>query len=128
MTALGLLGARWFSRLISTPKRFLIPAILLFCLIGSYSINNSMFDIGVLIVSGLVGFALRKAGFPVAPVILGLILGPMFESNMRRSLMLSQGNWSTFVTRPISLAFILVAIFVLAGPPIMNLLKRKPVK
>lgn len=126
MTALGLLGARWFSKLISTPKRFLIPAILLFCLIGSYSINNSMFDIGVLIVSGLVGFALRKGGFPVAPVILGLILGPMFESNMRRSLMLSQGDWSTFLTRPISLAFILIAIFVLVGPPIMNLLKRKP--
>lgn len=125
MVILGLLGARWFSKLISTPKRFLIPAILLFCLIGSYSINNSMFDIGVLIVSGLVGFALRKAGFPVAPVILGLILGPMFESNMRRSLMLSQGNWSTFLTRPISLAFILIAVFVLVGPPIMSFIRRK---
>lgn len=125
MTILGLLGARWFSRLISTPKRFLIPAILLFCLIGSFAINNSMFDIGVLIVSGIVGFALRKAGFPVAPVILGLILGPMFESNMRRSLMLSQGDWSTFITRPISLAFILIALFVLVGPPIIGLFKRK---
>ena len=125
MTILGLLGARWFSRLISTPKRFLIPAILLFCLIGSFAINNSLFDIGILIVSGLAGFALRKAGFPVAPVILGLILGPMFESNMRRSLMLSQGDWSTFVTRPISLSFILIALFVLVGPPIMGLFKRK---
>jgi putative tricarboxylic transport membrane protein len=124
MTILGLVGARWFSRLISTPKRFLIPAILLFCLIGSFAINNSMFDIGVLIVSGIVGFLLRKAGFPVAPVILGLILGPMFESNMRRSLMLSEGTWATFVTRPISLAFILVAIFILAGPPLLGLIKK----
>lgn len=124
MTFLGLVGARWFSRLISTPKRFLIPAILLFCLIGSYSIGNSMFDIGVLIVAGIVGFALRKAGFPVAPVILGLILGPMFESNMRRSLMLSQGNWSTFFTRPISLVFILIALFILVGPPLFGLFRR----
>jgi putative tricarboxylic transport membrane protein len=124
MTVLGLLGAQYFSRLISTPKRFLMPAIMLFCLIGSYAINNSMFDVGVLIVSGLVGFGLRKFGYPVAPVILGLILGPMFESNLRRSLMLSRGNWSTFVTRPISLAFILVALFVLVGPSIMHFLRR----
>lgn len=124
MTVLGLVGAKYFSRLINTPKRFLMPAIMLFCLIGSYAINNSMFDVGVLIASGLVGFGLRKFGYPVAPVILGLILGPMFESNLRRSLMLSRGNWSTFVTRPISLAFILVALFVLVGPSIMHLLRR----
>lgn len=125
MTALGLAGARYFSRLISTPKRFLIPAVLLFCLIGSYAINNSMFDIGVLIVSGLVGFGLRKFGFPVAPVILGLILGPMFESNLRRSLMLSQGDWTTFLTRPISLAFLVVAFLILAGPPLVKLVRKR---
>lgn len=125
MTLLGLAGARYFSRLISTPKRFLIPAILLFCLIGSYSINNSMFDIGVLIASGLVGFVLRKFGFPVAPVILGLILGPMFESNLRRALMISRGNWSTFVTRPISLSFIIVAVLVVIGPSLVDLFRRR---
>ncbi len=125
MTILGLLGAQYFSRLISTPKRFLMPAIMLFCLIGSYSINNSMFDIGVLIVSGVVGFALRKFGFPVAPVILGLILGPMFESNLRRSLMLSRGNWSTFVTRPISLSFIVIALLILVGPSLFHLFRRR---
>lgn len=124
MTTLGLFGARYFSRLISTPKRFLIPAVLLFCLIGSFAINNSMFDIGVLIAAGLVGFVLRKAGYPVAPVILGLILGPMFESNLRRSLMLSSGDWTTFITRPISLGFILVALFILAGPPLIAAVRR----
>ena len=124
MTILGLAGARIFSRLITTPKRFLIPAILLFCLIGSYAINNSLFDIGVLIVAGALGFVLRKFGFPVAPLILGLILGPMFESNLRRSLMLSRGNWSTFVTRPISLSFILIAVLVLVWPPLMAALRR----
>lgn len=125
MTVLGLAGAKYFSRLISTPKRFLIPAILLFCLIGSYSINNSMFDIGVLIASGLVGFVLRKFGFPVAPVILGLILGPMFESNLRRALMLSRGDWSPFVTRPISLSFIIIAVLIIVGPSLLNLFRQK---
>ncbi len=124
MTVLGLAGARWFSRLISTPKRFLIPTVLLFCLIGSFAINNSMFDVGVFIAAGLAGFLLRKLGFPVAPVILGLILGPMFESNLRRSLMLSQGDWTTFFSRPISLAFILVALVVLVGPPAVDLIKK----
>ncbi|MFW6229120.1 MAG: tripartite tricarboxylate transporter permease, partial [Alkalispirochaeta sp.] len=125
MTVLGLAGARYFSRLISTPKRFLIPAILLFCLIGSYSINNSMFDIGILIASGLVGFALRKFGFPVAPVILGLILGPMFEINLRRALMLSRGDWTSFVTRPLSLSFIIIAILVIVGPSLLDLFRRR---
>ena len=124
MTALGLLGARYFSRLITTPKRFLIPAILLFCLIGSYAINNSMFDIGVLIASGIIGFALRTLGYPVAPVILGLILGPLFESNLRRALMLSRGRWSTFVTRPVSLAFMLIALSILIGPTVVAVVRR----
>lgn len=125
MTILGLLGARWYAKLISTPKRFLIPAVLLFCLIGSYAINNSIFDVGILIVSGIVGFMLRKFGFPVAPVILGLILGPMFESNLRRSLMLSRGDWSTFVSRPISLGFLIVAFVILAGPPLFDLVRGR---
>lgn len=125
MTILGLIGAKYFSRLITTPKRFLIPTILLLCLIGSYSINNSMFDIGVLIASGILGFALRKFGYPVAPVILGLILGPMFESNLRRSMMLSRGDWSTFVTRPISFSFLLIVFFILAGPSLIGLFRKK---
>ena len=83
-----------------------------------------MFDIGVLIASGILGFALRKFGYPVAPVILGLILGPMFESNLRRSMMLSQGDWSTFLTRPISLSFLLIVFFILAGPSLIGLLKK----
>jgi len=120
MLIIGLLGARTFARLISVPKNFLIPAILLFCLVGSYAISNSIFDIWVLIISGVVGFILRKASFPIAPIVLGMILGPLFESNLRRSLMLSEGNWATFVQRPISLFFLIVVVFVLAGPIVMK--------
>ena len=119
MCILGLLGAPVFAKLISFPKKFLIPAILVFGLVGSYAISNSIFDIWVLIISGIVGFLFRKIGLPIAPIILGMILGPLFESNFRRALMLSNGNWATFVQRPISLAFLIIVVVILAGPAIM---------
>lgn len=124
MLVIGLAGAQVFSRLITVRKNFLIPSILIFCLVGSYAINNSLFDVGVLIAAGLVGFALKQARIPVAPIILGMILGPLFESNLRRSLMLSQGDWFTFVTRPISLFFLIVVFLILVGPSLLPLLKR----
>ena len=120
MCILGLLGAPVFAKLISFPKKYLIPAILVFGLVGSYAISNSIFDIWVLIISGIVGFLFRKIGLPIAPIILGMILGPLFESNFRRALMLSGGNWATFVQRPISLAFLIVVVVVLTGPAIMK--------
>ena len=120
MCIIGLVGARYFARLIGFPKKYLIPAILVFSLVGSYAISNSIFDIMVLIFAGIGGFLLRKLSFPVAPVILGMILGPLFESNFRRALMLSEGNWRTFIQRPISLFFLIVVVLVLLGPSIMK--------
>lgn len=124
MCILGLLGARLYAKLISFPKKYLIPAILVFGLIGSYAISNSIFDIWVLIISGFVGFIFRKISIPIPPIILGMILGPLFESNFRRSLMLSEGNWATFVQRPISLFFLIVVVFLLSGPTLMKQLKK----
>ena len=124
MLVIGLAGAKVFSRLISVRKNYLIPAILIFCLVGSFAINNSLFDVGTLIVAGLAGFALKQAQFSVAPIILGMILGPLFESNLRRSLMLSQGDWSTFFTRPFSLFFLIVVFIVLFGPLLLVLIKK----
>lgn len=125
MLIIGLAGARVFSRLIMVKKNFLIPAVLVFCLVGSYAINNSLFDVGVLIVAGFFGFLLKQLKFSVAPIILGMILGPLFESNLRRSLMLSQGDWSTFVTRPISLFFLIVVVLVLVGPLVLDRVRKK---
>ncbi len=127
MVIIGLAGARIFSKLITVRKNFLIPAILVFCLVGSYAINNSLFDVGVLIVAGVVGFALKQAKFSVAPLILGMILGPLFESNLRRSLVLSNGDWSTFVTRPISLFFLILVCFILLGPSLISFIKRNKI-
>jgi len=125
MLVIGLVGARYFAKLITIPKSFLIPAILLFCLIGSYAINNSIFDVGILIVSGIIGFVLKKFGFPVQPIILGLILGPIFEENLRRSMILSDGNWSTFITRPISLVLFIIVAFVLFAPYVLSFIKNR---
>jgi len=111
--------------LITFPKNYLIPAILVFCLVGSYAINNSIFDIWILIISGVIGFILRKLSFSPAPIILGLILGPIFETNLRRAVLLSDGNWSTYVTRPISLFFLISVVLILFGPYIWS--KVKPV-
>lgn len=124
MCILGLLGARFFAKLIGFPKKYLIPAILVFGLVGSYAISNSIFDIWVLIISGLVGFLFRKIGLPIAPIILGMILGPIYESNFRRALMLSDGNWATFVQRPISLFFLAIVVLILAGPAVMKVIKK----
>ncbi len=131
MLVLGLFGAKYFAKLIGFPRRFLVPAIITFSLVGSYAIGNSTFDIGVMLIAGVVGFFLRKMSFSVAPIILGMILGPLFESNLRRALMLSQGNWMTFISRPISLFFLIVVIGILAGPSlkgfVMGLRKEKAV-
>lgn len=123
MLIIGLMGAKYFAKLITTPKQYLIPAVMVFCLVGSYAINNSTFDIWVLLISGIVGFALRKVGFSPAPIILGLILGPIFESNLRRAVLMSNGDWTTFIDRPISLFFLILVVLLLFGPFIWKKIK-----
>lgn len=93
-------------RLLSVRYRLLYPAILLLIVIGVYSVNNSIFDVYQLIFFSIMGYVMRLLGFSPAPLVLGLVLGPMLEQNLRRSLMLSDGDFSIFFTRPIS-AFLL---------------------
>ena len=89
-------------KLLTVPYRWLFPAIVLFCAIGVYSTNNNTFDIWMVGVFGLVGYMFHKLGCEPAPLLLGFILGPMMEENLRRAMLLSRGDWSVFVTRPIS--------------------------
>ena len=96
-------------RLLSVPFRLLYPAILLFCCIGLYSVNNNTFDIGLTALCGLLGYVFHKLECEPAPLILGFILGPMMEENLRRGMLLSRGDPSVFFTRPLSLAFLLMA-------------------
>jgi len=83
--------------------------------VGSYAVNNSTFDVLVMIVFGVVGYLMPKVGMPVAPVAFGLILGPLLEENMRRSLVVN-GTWWVFLQRPVSLAMLLVSLAALVYP------------
>lgn len=95
------------------PDRVLYPVILLFCVIGAYSINNNVFDIIVMVIFGILGYLFKKFGYEAAPLILCFVLGPMFEVNLRRSLLISQGSFSIFFTRPIALIAIVACAVLL---------------
>jgi TctA family transporter len=100
-------------KLLTVPYKWLFPAIVLFCAIGVYSTNNNSFDIWMVALFGLIGYGFIKLGCEPAPLLLGLILGPMMEEYLRRALLISRGNWSVFVTRPLSASLLVVAAILL---------------
>ena len=100
-------------KLLTVPYRWLFPAIVLFCAIGVYSTNNNSFDIWIVALFGLIGYIFIKLGCEPAPLLLGLILGPMMEEYLRRALLISRGDWSVFVARPISASLLAIAVVLL---------------
>ena len=110
-------------KLLTVPYRYLYPSIVLFCAIGVYSTNNNTFDIWTVGLFGVIGYLFVKLGCEPAPLLLGFILGPMMEENLRRALLLSRGDWSVFVTRPLSaglLAAGLLMLVVVLLPAVKN--------
>jgi putative tricarboxylic transport membrane protein len=110
-------------KLLTVPYRFLYPSILVFCCIGVYTVNNSAFDVFMTAGFGLLGYIFIKLGCEGAPLLLGFVLGPMMEENFRRALLLSRGDFSVFVTRPLSLSLLiatLVLIIIVALPAIKS--------
>jgi putative tricarboxylic transport membrane protein len=103
------LGIGVFVKVLNMPKKLLMALILVFCVLGVYAVDNDIFNIYLMIGFGVLGYFLNRFGFGTAPVILGLILGPIAEANLRRALLLSEGSWFTFLERPISLAFLVLA-------------------
>jgi len=98
-------------KLLKVPYRILFPAILVFCTIGVYSLNYNTFDIFTTAIFGIIGYVWSKLKCEGAPLLLGLVLGPMMEENFRRALLLSRGDFTTFVTRPLSASLLAVAVF-----------------
>jgi len=113
MFAQGKLLIKYFAKVMNIPQILLIPILVLFCTTGAFAFNESLFDIIVLLVSGSVVYILNKLEFPAIPVILGMILGPLAEINLKRSLVMSEGSWLIFITRPISLFFVVITILFL---------------
>jgi putative tricarboxylic transport membrane protein len=100
-------------RMLRVPYAILFPLILMFCIIGTYSLNNRNFEIYLMLVFGIIGYTLRKLGFESAPLILAFILGPMIEDKLRQSLLIFNGDLSIFFRRPIALAFIMTALLLI---------------
>ncbi|MBV8036325.1 tripartite tricarboxylate transporter permease [Roseateles sp.] len=96
-------------KLLTVPYRFLFPAIVVFCCIGAYTLNNNSFDVYLTAVFALLGYVFYKLSCEPAPLLLGFILGPMMEENLRRALLLARGDWSTFLTRPLSAGLLIAA-------------------
>jgi putative tricarboxylic transport membrane protein len=103
-------------KVLKVPYYLLYPLILLFCLIGAYSLDNTVADIIIMIIFGILGFLMKKLRYDGAPMILALVLGQKLETSLRRSLIMSQGDFSIFVTRPISLGFLIAAVLLLIVP------------
>ncbi len=112
-------------KLLTIPYRWLFPAIVLFCALGVYTTNNNVFDIWMIGLFGCIGYVFIKFGMEPAPLLLGLILGPMMEENLRRAMLLSRGDWSVFVTRPISATLLLLAAGLLLVVLMPSIKKRR---
>ena len=109
MFIIGALGVRFFAKIISVDKTILLPVILILSLVGSYSMRNSFFDIYLTIGFGVIGYLLQRYGFPLSPILLALILGPMAESNLRRTLVISGGDPWVIFTKPIAVVLLALA-------------------
>jgi putative tricarboxylic transport membrane protein len=112
-------------RVLKVPYSYLFPLILLFCLIGVYSLNNNVVEIWIMVSFGIFGFLLRKGGFEGAPFLLALVLGPMMETSLRQSLIISRGSFGVFFTRPISALLLSLGIVFLITPLIPALRRRR---
>jgi putative tricarboxylic transport membrane protein len=115
-------------RLLHVPPAWLYPGIVIISAVGVYGASNSLFDVALLFAFGLLGYGMRRFDFPVAPLLVGLILSPMLEQSVRQALTISQGQWTTFISRPISAGILLVSFTLLAAPMLMHIerLWRRP--
>jgi putative tricarboxylic transport membrane protein len=102
-------------QILKIPYSYLFPSILIFCVIGSYTLSNNIGDVIVMFVFGVVGYLMKRFDFEAAPLVLALILGPLLEDNLRQALLISKGSFTIFVRRPISAAFLIVSIVILVS-------------
>lgn len=114
-----------FVRVLDVPRWFLIPGVAVLSYTSVYAVTGSAFDLGILTALGVVGWAMRKGDFPLAPVILGLVLGPLLENNLRRSLSLSGGDWSVLASSPIAVGLWIAAAAALGLPIVAARLRRR---
>ena len=122
MIPLGILCIKVAKRILLVPREVLMPLILLFCVVGTFAINNSMFEVGIMLVAGILAYVLEANKFPIAPAILGVVLGGMLEENFITSMIKSNGDLGAFLARPIALCLAVVCLLVWTWPLMAKLL------
>ena len=125
MIPLGILCIKVARRILRVPRNLLMPIILMFCVVGTFAINNSLFEVSVMLIAGLVAFVLEQNRFPIAPAILGVVLGGMLEENFITSMIKSDGNLIAFFSRPIAATLAAVTILVWLSPALLAALKHR---
>ena len=114
-----------FANILRIPKRILLPLVILFCMTGMYTVNNSVFDIWMMLLFGAMGFLMRKWAYEGAPLLLALVLGPKLEVAFRQSLMISHGDFGIFTRRPVSMVFLLATALFLVIPLVRIFIKPR---
>ncbi|HSB04838.1 MAG TPA: tripartite tricarboxylate transporter permease, partial [Thermodesulfobacteriota bacterium] len=124
MIPFGWLAIKCSSQMLRVPRNILMPGILMFCIVGSFAINNTVFDVGIMLIMGVIGYFLEANGFPVAPVVLGLVLGPLVEKNFMMSVIKTEWDLSLFFTRIGSAILCVITILIWFFPLYMALLQK----
>jgi putative tricarboxylic transport membrane protein len=124
----GLTLTKFLVQVLRVPTTIIVPIILVLCTVGTFALASRLFDIWVMVFFGVLGYVLRRWGYPMAPLVLGIVLGDLLEKNFRRGLVLSDGDLLPFFTRPISafLFGVIVLVVVLRLPAVRRLFARKP--
>lgn len=118
-------SVRYISNLIYLPRSFVLPVVMMFCVIGSYALNNTMFDVWVMLLFGVLGFLLERARIPLGPFVIGFVLAPLAEEKLRSGLMMTAGDITPIFTRPFPLAFTITAVVLLVWPLISEYRQRR---
>ena len=113
-------------KILKIPYHILFPFILLFCLIGSYSVNNNIYEMIIMIIFGIVGYLMKKAEYEAAPLVLAFVLSPLIEEALRQSLIISHGSFAIFITEPISAILLSAAALLLISSSISGFRKKLP--
>ena len=125
MLVMGLLAVRPLAKVLLVPTTVLMPAVLTLCIVGGYAVNNSTFDLYIVFGFGILGYLMAKINMPASPLLLSMILSPIAETNFRRALVISDGDYSVFVTSPISLCVLLVTLGVIVRTVLVEIRTRK---
>ena len=128
LIAVNIFAIPLFVKIMKVPYKLLVPIILVLCMIGTYSLNSSMIEVWIMLAFGVIGFFMKLYGFSPAAVVLAIVLGPMAERTLRQSLLISDGSFSIFVTRPISFVILIIILIVVLYPLVKYLVHLKTKK